>query len=200
MQGLELFERTSYIYIYIYILSVFFIPAQSITDADYADDIVLLANTPIQAESLLNSLEQAAGAIGLHVNVDKKEYMCFNKKGDIALNSRSLKLMNKYLGNSVSSTENDIRLVKGWTAIDWLSIIWKSHLSDKIKRNFFQAAVVSILLSGCTTWTLIKPIEKNLDGNCARMLWAIGNKSWKQHPTKQQSCTATDNSSLKPTK
>ena len=32
-------------------------PAQTITDADYADDIVLLANTPAQAETLLHSLE-----------------------------------------------------------------------------------------------------------------------------------------------
>ena len=61
-----------------------------------------------------------------------------------------------------------------------------SDLFEKIKRNVFQAAVVSILLYGCTTWTLTKPIEKRLDGNCARMLRAISNKSWKQHPTKQQ--------------
>ena len=32
-------------------------PVQTITDADYADDIVLLANTPTQAEILLHSLE-----------------------------------------------------------------------------------------------------------------------------------------------
>ena len=32
-------------------------PAQTITNMDYADDIVLLANTPAQAESLLHSLE-----------------------------------------------------------------------------------------------------------------------------------------------
>ena len=32
-----------------------------------------------------------------------------------------------------------------------LSIIWKSDLTDKMKRSFFQAAVVSILLYGCTT-------------------------------------------------
>ena len=31
--------------------------AQAITDADYADDIVLLANTPAQAETLLHSME-----------------------------------------------------------------------------------------------------------------------------------------------
>ena len=61
-----------------------------------------------------------------------------------------------YLGNNVSSTEKDIvtRLMKAWTAIDRLSIIWKSDLTDKMKRSFFQAAVVSILLYGCTTWTL----------------------------------------------
>ena len=32
-------------------------PAKTITDADYADDIALLANTPNQAETLLHSLE-----------------------------------------------------------------------------------------------------------------------------------------------
>ena len=42
---------------------------------------------------------------------------------------------------------------------------------------------MSILLYGCTTWTLTEHIEKNLDGNCTRMLQAILNKSWKQHPT-----------------
>ena len=61
-------------------------------DADYTDDIALLAHTSTQAKSLLHSLEQAAGGIGLHVNADKMEYMCFNQKGDIStLNSVSLK-------------------------------------------------------------------------------------------------------------
>ena len=32
-------------------------PAKTITDADHADDIALLANTPAQAETLLHSLE-----------------------------------------------------------------------------------------------------------------------------------------------
>ena len=57
---------------------------------------------------------------------------------------------------------------------------------DKIKLNFFQEAVVSILLYGCTTWTLNKRTEIKLDGNYTRMLRAILNKSWRQHPTKQQ--------------
>ena len=78
------------------------------------------------------------------------------------------------------------RQTKAWTAIDCLSIIWKLDLIDKMKRSFFQAAVVSILLYGCTTWTLTKRLKKELDGNYTRMLRAILNKSWRQHPTRHQ--------------
>ena len=42
---------------------------------------------------------------------------------------------------------------------------------------------MSILLYGCTTWTLTKRLEKKLDGNYTRILRAILNKSWRQHPT-----------------
>ena len=49
-----------------------------------------------------------------------------------------------------------------------------------------QAAVTSILLYGCTTWSLTKRLEKKLDGNYTRMLRAILNKSWQQHPTRHQ--------------
>ena len=54
-------------------------PAKTITGADYADDIVILANSPNQAETLLHSLKRAAASIGLHVNAHKTEYMCFNQ-------------------------------------------------------------------------------------------------------------------------
>ena len=55
-----------------------------------------------------------------------------------------------------------------------------------MKCSFFQAAVVSILLYGCTTWTLTKRLEKKLDGNYTRMLRAILNTFWRQHPTRHQ--------------
>ena len=45
---------------------------------------------------------------------------------------------------------------------------------------------MSILLYGCTKWTLTKRLEKKLDGNYTRMLRAILNKSWQQHPTRHQ--------------
>ena len=166
-------------------------PAKTITDADYTDDIAILANTPKQGERLQHSLKRAAAGIGFDVNAHKTEYMCYNQAGDITTQDGTpLKLVDKliYLGSSVSSTEKDIdtRLMKAWTAIDRLSIIWKSDVTDKMKHSFFQAAVVSILLYGCTTWTLTKRLEKKLDSNYTKVLRAILNNSWRQHPTRHQ--------------
>ena len=55
-----------------------------------------------------------------------------------------------------------------------------------MKRSFFQAVVISMLLYGCTTWMLTKRIEKKLDGNYTRMLRTILKKFWRQHPTRQK--------------
>ena len=67
-----------------------------------------------------------------------------------------------YLGSNISSTESDfnIRFANVWYAIDSLSMIWKSDLSDKIKSDLFQVVVVSILLYRCTTRTPTKCTEK----------------------------------------
>ena len=152
----------TYIYIYIYIYCVLKTsidkikengfeltkkrsrryPVKTITDADYADDMAIQSNTPAQAETLQYSQERAAAGIGLHFSAHKTEYMRFNQTGDIStLGNSSLKLVDKltYLGSSVSSTEkfNDTRLAKAWTVPDRLAVIWKSDLTDKMKRVFF---------------------------------------------------------------
>ena len=45
------------------------------------DNLVLLANTPAQAEKLL----QKAGGIGLYVNTNKIEFMYFKQEGTISI-------------------------------------------------------------------------------------------------------------------
>ena len=84
-----------------------YIPAQTITDADYADDIALLANTTTQAETQLPRLDRATTGIDLHVKADKTEYICF---------FYTLKTVDNFTSRriSVSLTEKDIntRLAK----------------------------------------------------------------------------------------
>ena len=89
----------------------------------------------------------------------------------------------KYPAQKITDTDyaDDIALLANapTQAIDRLLIIWKSDLTDKMKRSLFQATVMSIPLCGCTTWTLTKRMEKKLDGNYTRMLRAILKKSWR---------------------
>ena len=103
--------------------------------------------------------------------------MCFNRRVSIStLDGRSLKFVDKftYHWSSVSSTKNDINmwLAKAWTAIDRLSVIWKSVLSDKIKRSFFQAAVMvmSILPYGC--WLSVRRESSiAIAQECCKLYW-----------------------------
>ena len=58
-------------------------PTQTITDADYADDIAFLVKAFAPAEILPHILERTVAGIDLHLNAHKTEYMCFNQTGDI---------------------------------------------------------------------------------------------------------------------
>lgn len=91
----------------------------------------------------------------------------------------------KYLGSYIASTEHDvnIRLGKTWDALNELDKIWKSNLPDNLKRNFFRAAVETVLLYGSVSWNLTTHLEKKIDGAYTRMLCTALNRSWKDHPT-----------------
>ena len=78
-----------------------------------------------------------------------------------------------------------IYLSASHTKSNYVSNFWTiKHFSDRLKQDFVQTVASSVLLYGCNTWTLIKRLKKKLDGNKMRMLHALFNKSWKQHPTK----------------
>lgn len=164
-------------------------PAKKITDADYADDLALLSDNNVNAQKLLHLLEETAAIIGLHTNAVKTEYMCYHQVDNPieTLNRIDLKKVNDfvYLGSNIASTEKDvlIRMSKAWSALDRLKVIWKSTLSEQIKKNFFRAVVESVLLYGSTSWTLTKKLQSKLDGTYTRMLRAILNIHWSTHPT-----------------
>ena len=56
-------------------LLVWWYPEETMTDAD---NLMLL--TPAQAESILNSLEQTAESIGLYMNTNKTDFICFKQE------------------------------------------------------------------------------------------------------------------------
>ena len=161
-----------------------------ITDLDFADDLALLTTEIDQAQEVLSRLEKEAAKIGLHLNVPKTEVMTFNQEEDkiiVARDGREIKVVFdfKYLGCYVDNSAQDIKVRKAlaWSACHKMQKIWKSSLPKKIKIRLFTATVESILLYGCSTWTLTKAMEKSLDRTYTRMLGMALNVSWKEHMT-----------------
>ena len=163
--------------------------AKHIMDTEYADDLCLISETLAQAQEFLKWVEEAAAEVGLSINENKTEYMCFNQTGNklTSMSDKELNIVSDfvYLGSWINTTERDlsIRIAKSWSASIKLDKIWKSDLSRKLKIQFFKATVESVLLYGAECWTLTKQLEKKLDGTYTRLLRASLNISWRQRLT-----------------
>ena len=89
-------------------------PAEYHTDTDFADDIALISHSLANAQSLLQSLEQASNCVGLYLNESKTEYVnkCISDSDFViqTLNNTLLKMVSDYvyLGSYISSSEKKI--------------------------------------------------------------------------------------------
>ena len=156
----------------------------------HADNLALSADIIKNAEKLLHCLEESANDVGLFVNAKKTEYMGYNQPQRDTMKTKAGKILKPvnsfvYLGSQISATEKDFEInrAKAWKVLNGFDSIWKSNLPDNLKRNFFRATVEFILLYGATAWTLTKTLRSKLDGTYTRMLRAVLNISWRQHPT-----------------
>ena len=90
-----------------------------------------------------------------------------------------------YLGAWVDETGKDIevRIEKGWGALNKMETVWKSKLSKKPESEIFRATVESVIMYGAESWTLTRTLEKRLYGAYTRMLRAALDISWTKHIT-----------------
>ena len=101
-----------------------------ITNADDANDLAVLADVLKDATFLLHSIERTAKEIGLYLNADKTEFICFNQdasEGMRSLNSEKIKQVDdfKYLRSYITSTKHDVNigLGKAWDSLNQLDKI-----------------------------------------------------------------------------
>ena len=167
--------------------------AEQIVDTEY-DDYIAVTNNPLKdANTLLLKIESAAKEIGLCINTDKTKYININQNNNMQMKIICGSLINqvedfKYLGSYIRSTKRyvNIRIAKAWVALNSMNTIWKLKLSKNLKRQFFRAAVESVLVYGSVTWTLTTALENNIGGTYTRMLRAVTNKSWRDHLSNEQ--------------
>ena len=173
------------------------IPAVSICDLDFADDIALLSNEIEQARELLHQVEIECAKVGLGLNAKKTKSMYINTDVEpittITGTDISQALTDsgdqdfQYLGAWCDkSRDMQTRKAMAWQALNKMVKIWKSDLANTLKLRYFRAAVETILLYGCATWSLTKAEEKSLDGTYTRMLRKVYNLDGRYNITNSQ--------------
>ena len=163
------------------------VPAKTLTDLDFADDISLLSDSVEKACKLLIEVERQCIRIGLGMNTKKTKVMAENVETPVVktLDGTELDVVAdfNYLGAWIASTQKDIKIrrARAWSALHSMNKVWKSAMDDNLKRRLFVTTVESVLLYGCEAWSLTVKDEKALDGVYTRMLRAALNVSWKDH-------------------
>ena len=97
----------------------------------------------------------------------------------------------KYLGATISSdgkslTEIKNRIALATGAISNLTVLWKCRkISFTVKFKLYNTLILSVLMYGCESWTLVAESERRLQAfemKCFRRLLGI---SYKEHKTNE---------------
>ena len=139
----------------------------------FADDIDLMGGSNAELQELTDKLATKAGAYGMEISAAKSKTMVntnSNTTANITLKGEELENVSsfKYLGatltqDGASTTEIRTRIALATAAMAKLSRIWKSSISFFTKFLLYKSLVVSVLLYGCETWTLLADTERRIE-------------------------------------
>ena len=138
----------------------------------FADDIILVAHTPNQLESMLNDIHTASQPIGLKMHLGKTKVM-FNDyatKSAITLEGKSIDEVESYiyLGKKVTH-DGDLlpeikrRVALGWAAFSKVDNLMRSRTTSmQTKRKIFNEYIMPVMIYGSETWPLKKSLTDRL--------------------------------------
>ena len=162
------------------------IQGKTLNNLRFADDIVLMADSEEDLQTLVTLVHTQSKKFGLTINKEKTEVQIINKVSHpmtIFIGSDQLKQVQTftYLGgviteNSTSTEDIKRRIGLAMGSMQKLSTIWKSkEISTDTKMELYQVLTLSIATYGSEAWTLKKRDEKRLlvfEMSCLR--WIMG--------------------------
>lgn len=170
----------------------------TLNNSRYADDTLLIADTPQDLETLLKKVSDKCHDHGLKLNETKTKYMVISKtptnNTSIQLNGILIERVDKitYLGCQLNenwdlSKEIIIRIEKARSIFTKMRNVLCSHdLSLDLKIRILRCYVFSTLLYGVEAWTLTEASIKKLQAFemwCYRRMLKI---SWTEHVTNDE--------------
>ncbi|WP_265430092.1 RNA-directed DNA polymerase, partial [Klebsiella pneumoniae] len=147
------------------------INGENLNHLRFADDIVLLSESPAEMQKMLEELQSESLAVGLKINMNKSKVMINKHAKSTVFNLGSSVLEQvqeyNYLGQVVSADPNHEKEIRrrigmGWGAFGRHSQILKSKLPLSLKRIVYHHCVLPVMTYGAETWRLTKHLESKL--------------------------------------
>jgi exonuclease III len=138
----------------------------------FADDIVIIAQSPEELEGILNDIHTTSQPVGLNMHLGKTKVMFneFATKSPITVDGNVIEEVDSYvyLGKTVTQ-DGDLlpevkrRIALGWAAFGRVDNIMKSRTTSmKIKQKVFNEYVLPVMTYGSETWALNKAVVDRL--------------------------------------
>ena len=95
-----------------------------LSNLDYADDIAVLDNSPVNLQQYIEALTQNAKEVGLYINVNKTKYMSTNKNKQpiiLTVHGKHIEQVTEFilLRHKLSSTNNSAEAVQHRIGPGW---------------------------------------------------------------------------------
>lgn len=163
------------------------IGGQRINNLRYADDIVIVAETEEQLQSIANSVHTTCTKYKLKINARKTKSMVFSRRQptlNITVGNTSIEQVDgfRYLGTLFCSNRDSLKPIKerisiGYAALGRLSKLWRDrHISLRLKFRLLNTIVIPAAIYGSESW-ILKQTEKNklcaFEMNCLRRVLNI---------------------------
>nr|VZH93430.1 unnamed protein product [Spirometra erinaceieuropaei] len=166
-----------------------FAPGHRLTDLDYADDIVLLASSFGDLQSMVSRVNEVAKSVALSINAEKTKVFsnCIpdQEKAPLEIDGCQLQEVDslKYLGaRLLPNGQNKDDIFSRIDAASWVfpslqKSLWiRRDLTIATKIRVYRASVRSVLLYGCECWALRVEDERKLgvfDHHCLRTILRV---------------------------
>ena len=160
-----------------------------VTDLDFADDIVLINNNPVDAQNMLLTLEREANLAGMEINPKKTQNIVIGLENVQIFSMTGKPIENvtryRYLGRWTDvAFDLTVRIGSARSAMAKMQRIWKStSLSNKHKAQLFKIFILPKLTYAMCTYPLSRQILDRIRGATTRMLKKAFNIEPQHHST-----------------
>ncbi|KAK6753817.1 hypothetical protein RB195_013041 [Necator americanus] len=149
--------------------------AQPLTDLEYADDVVIFAESSTKHQHVVNLVSKLAAAYGLRLRPDKCKQMWIEissrPRTGIRVDGQPIELVDEFCYLSCTlknngSYERDVqqRCAKATSALNSLmKCLWSTPITNEVKLRVYLSAIRPIMMFGSETWAAPSTVMERLD-------------------------------------